>query len=50
MQFKSIVDNSNIGVTIAKLAKDQEIDCECYAFKGVGKDHAKWNPVSVANF
>lgn len=49
VKFKSIF-GEEVGVTIAKLKKDQEIDLECIAKKGFGKDHAKWSPAAVANF
>ncbi|CAM9490155.1 unnamed protein product [Ascophyllum nodosum] len=38
------------GVVIAKLAKGQRIQLTAVAKKGIGKEHAKWSPVSVATF
>merc|ERR1712187_230881 len=32
-------------ILIAKLRPGQEIECECYCEKGIGKEHAKWSPV-----
>lgn len=37
-------------ILIAKLAPGQEIDLELYCQKGIGKDHAKWSPVSTASY
>jgi len=38
------------GIVIAKLEKGQEINIECVARKGIGKDHAKFSPVATAKF
>ena len=35
-------------ILLAKLREGQHIACECYALKGVGKDHAKFSPVGTA--
>jgi len=35
-------------ILLAKLKPGQEIECECYCEKGIGKDHAKWSPVCTA--
>ena len=35
-------------VLIMKLGKNQQLDLECVATKGIGKEHAKWSPVCVA--
>ena len=38
------------GILLCKLSKGQEIELECIARKGEGKDHSKWCPSAVANF
>lgn len=35
-------------VLIMKIGKNQQLDLECVATKGVGKDHGKYSPVCVA--
>jgi len=35
-------------ILLAQLRSGQEIECECYLEKGVGKEHAKWSPVCTA--
>ncbi|MEX0568884.1 MAG: DNA-directed RNA polymerase subunit D [Candidatus Njordarchaeota archaeon] len=37
-------------IPIVKLGKNQEIDVECIAKVGRGKDHAKWSPVSTVAY
>lgn len=37
-------------IPIVKLGKNQEIDIECIAKVGRGKDHAKWSPVSTVAY
>jgi len=37
-------------ILIAKLRANQEIECECFCEKGVGKEHAKWSPVCTASY
>lgn len=34
-------------ITLVKLAKNQVLDFELVAKKGIGKIHAKWSPVST---
>ena len=38
------------GVLIAKLVRGQRLRMRCTAKKGIGKEHAKWSPVSCATF
>lgn len=35
-------------ILLAQLRSGQEIECECVAEKGLGKEHAKWSPVCTA--
>ena len=55
-KFFSVVDKDiegrplETGISLAKLKKGQEIDVELIARKGIGKDHAKYVPVSTAKF
>lgn len=35
-------------IVIARLKPGQSIHVECHAVKGLGKEHAKWSPVSTA--
>jgi len=37
-------------ILVAKLAKDQCIELEAHAVKGIGKDHAKFSPVATASY
>lgn len=37
-------------ILIAKLAPGQELDLKMHCIKGIGKDHAKFSPVSTASY
>ena len=39
--------NEEPPITIVKIAKNQLVEFECIAKKGIGKVHAKWSPVST---
>ncbi|TFK28222.1 hypothetical protein FA15DRAFT_634064 [Coprinopsis marcescibilis] len=41
---------SNQDIVLAKLRPGQSINMELHAVKGVGKDHAKFNPVATASY
>lgn len=43
-EVKPVLDD----IVLAKLRPGQKIHLECYAEKGIGKNHAKWSPVSTA--
>ena len=37
-------------ILLAKLRPGQEIEMRCHAFKGIGRDHAKFSPVATASY
>jgi DNA-directed RNA polymerase I and III subunit RPAC1 len=37
-------------ITIVKMRPGQEIEMQLHAIKGLGKDHAKWSPVSACSY
>ena len=37
-------------IILAKLKPGQSIQLECFAVKGIGRDHAKWSPVCTASY
>jgi DNA-directed RNA polymerase II subunit RPB3 len=46
----TIGDPSAKPIYLVKLAKGQEIDITCKAYKGISKTHAKWSPLSACSF
>jgi len=45
----SLADDQEGGVLIAKLRKNQDLRLQAIARKGVGKEHAKWQPCSAVS-
>ena len=45
--FQDNFGNEEPPITLVKLAKNQIIDFEMIAKKGIGKVHAKWSPVAT---
>ena len=39
--------NEEPPITLVKIARNQSVEFECIAKKGIGKVHAKWSPVST---
>ena len=37
-------------ILLLKLRRNQEVDIQCVASKGMGKEHARWSPVETAVF
>ena len=47
VNYTDEIGNEQPAITIAKLAKNQTLDFELIAKKGIGKIHAKWSPVAT---
>ena len=45
-----ITDEVGVGAVICKLRKNQEVQMQCVATKGIAKEHAKWAPTSAVGF
>jgi DNA-directed RNA polymerase II subunit RPB3 len=46
----SVDGTSDGGILIVKLRKNQQVHLRCVARKGIGRDHAKWQPVATATY
>ncbi len=43
------IKGEETGIPIVKIRRNQELNLECEARKGIAKIHAKWQPVSLGN-
>lgn len=48
--MKFNVDTANDPIILVKLGPNQRLKFKCVAKKGIGKEHAKWQPVTVVAF
>ena len=47
VEYVDAFGNEQAAITLVKLAKNQHVDFDLIAKKGIGKIHAKWSPVST---